>query len=365
MGQALSLVLFELRTIHRLSCLTFPVAEVAMLARFACALAVAVLLVVAPVFVQQPEPTSGAIEFHHVHLNSVDPIAAVAWYAAAFPSTSKTTVAGFPALQTGTMYLLFTKVNTPPPTSPQTAIWHFGWHVVDSMKDLERHRASGRQLLPLYTSEAGEKVYISSAALPGMLTASQLKEAIAKGAQPTNAGGWAYLGGPDGVPVEYQGNMPAERFNHVHMFHGDPFCAQQWYQKHLGLTGREPTRADVARGTGAMANCQQPRGEPSWPSLVKTGTVRSPTAGVRIGDFALNWYPRQGDQRLAPSRGQAVDHMAFTVTDLDARLTRMRADGVKVIEAVHRFGDGRAVMIEGPDQVAIELIELRKSATAR
>ena len=33
------------------------------------------------------------------------------------------------------------------------------------------------------------------------------------------------------------GDYPAERFNHVHMWQEDPFCAQLWYQTHLNAPG--------------------------------------------------------------------------------------------------------------------------------
>ena len=80
--------------------------------------------------------------FHHLHLNSVDPDAAIDFYVRQFPSTSKTTWNGFPALKSPTnVLILFSKVAAPPPTSPQTAIWHFGWHVVDSRKSLETYKA--------------------------------------------------------------------------------------------------------------------------------------------------------------------------------------------------------------------------------
>ena len=48
--------------------------------------------------------------------------------------------------------------------------------------------------------------------------------------QPTRTGGFGYMEGPDQALVEYAGNHPAERFNHVHFFQEDPFCAQLWYQ---------------------------------------------------------------------------------------------------------------------------------------
>src|SRR5580698_11677223 len=81
----------------------------------------------------QPRDPNGSLPtpgFHHLHLNSVNPDAAIDFYTKQFPSTSKTTVAGFPALKAGKVYVLFTKVSEPPATEPQTAIWHFGWHVV-------------------------------------------------------------------------------------------------------------------------------------------------------------------------------------------------------------------------------------------
>ena len=65
----------------------------------------------------------------------MNPDAPIEFYTRQFPSTSKATVAGFPALKTGHVYVLFTKVSAPPPIESQTAIWHFGWHVVDVRKD--------------------------------------------------------------------------------------------------------------------------------------------------------------------------------------------------------------------------------------
>ena len=40
-------------------------------------------------------PTPG---FHHLHLNSVDPAAAIDWYVRQFPSCTRGEWAGFPAL---------------------------------------------------------------------------------------------------------------------------------------------------------------------------------------------------------------------------------------------------------------------------
>jgi predicted enzyme related to lactoylglutathione lyase len=61
-----------------------------------------------------------------------------------------------------------------------------------------------------------------------------------------------------------------------------------------------------------------------------------------------------------PSRGQALDHVAFSVENLDALLQRLRRAGVKILEEPYTFGDTRAFMIEDPDGLAIELVQARR-----
>src|SRR4029079_4804853 len=136
--------------------------------------------------------------FHHLHLNSVDPDAAIEFYMRQFPSTTKTTVAGLPALKAGKVYVLFTKVSAPPPTQPQTAIWHFGWHVVDVQENRKIYEQRKVHLLPLYTTDEGGSVFVSSDTWPGAngslgRTKTEIAEAKAEGIQPTHGAGFAYL----------------------------------------------------------------------------------------------------------------------------------------------------------------------------
>jgi catechol 2,3-dioxygenase-like lactoylglutathione lyase family enzyme len=158
--------------------------------------------------------------FHHLHLNTLDPEAAIAFYTRQFPSTAKASWGGLPALQSPTKVLiLFTKVATAPVTSPQTAIWHFGWHVTDTHARLDVYKSRPDvTLLPLYTGDDGGAVFVSSDTWPGTggvlgLTQAQIADAKARGVQPTRTGGFGYLQGPDNALVEYAGNYPAERFN--------------------------------------------------------------------------------------------------------------------------------------------------------
>ena len=300
-------------------------------------------------------------KFHHLHLNSTDPNAAIDFYTRQFPSTSKGSWGGFAALKSpNDVMVLFDKVDSPPTSEPQSAIWHFGWHVTDSRGCLETYKSRrNAELLPLYTSEEGGSVLISSDTWPGQggvlgLTKAQIAEARQKGLGPAGGGGFAYMKGPDDALVEYAGDHPAERFNHVHLYQEDPLCAQLWYQKHLNA----PPRAGWAGAPVTEGDSKVRRGaDRTWPALNREGMFRSPRAGVEFGDVALIWYANQGDRPLVGSRGQLQDHIALSVTDLDVWIDKLRSEGVTLLEDPYPLGDTRAVMIEGPSREALELVE--------
>jgi len=56
-----------------------------------------------------------------------------------------------------------------------------------------------------------------------------------------------------------------------------------------------------------------------------------------------------------------LDHIAFSVDNLDESLARMRGDGVKILDAPHMTVDGsfKSAFIEGPDSLRIEIVEGR------
>ena len=304
-------------------------------------------------------------KFHHLQLNSVDPDGAVAFYVKEFPSTSITTWEGMPALASpDSVLIVFNKVARQPQANPNiTAYWHFGWNVGDSRKRMEVFRAHG-VLAPFYTDDQGDFVGISSdtypypPGVPGR-TRKQLAEAKTENLQPSHQAGNGYILGPDGAIIEYT-NSQTERVDHVHMWEEDPVCAQLWYQTHLEATPRRTGRgADDAAPGPTEATCKQPRGdEPSWPSLSKEGTYRSPTAGVSFSGVAMNWYPNQGSRPLETTRGHLMDHVGLSVTDLDAWVAKLKREGVTFLEQPHQLGNTRTAMIEGPSHEAIELVEV-------
>ena len=302
--------------------------------------------------------------FHHLHLQSVDPDAAIDFYTRQFPSTHKGSWGGHPALfSPNDVMLLFDKVDRPPTSEPQSAIWHFGWHVADSQATVRSFKSRPEVTMrPLYTTDEGGSVLISSDTWPSVgntlgLTRAQIAEAKATSVQPTRKGGFAYMsGGPENALFEIAGDYPAERFNHVHLWHEQPFCALLWYKTHLNA----PVRQGFADTDLSEANCRVERGaDRTWPALNREGMFRTPRAGVEFGDVVLTWYMNQGDKPLAGSRGQLQDHIGLSVKDLDAWVGKLRDEGITFLEQPYSLGDTRAVMIEGPSREAIELVEVK------
>ena len=181
---------------------------------------------------------------------------------------------------------------------------------------------------------------------------------------PTRAGGFHYVQGPSGALIESYGNFPAERFTHIHMYHRDPICAQQWYARHLGAVVAA-THLHLGPGfeggdpadTKAPADCKRPFAEATYPSFDEGGRVRYPDGYVLFDDVGLPIWPYSGP--MVSTRGQAVDHIGLGIRDLRGTIKRLKTEGVTVLEDVHPWSDTLAAFIEGPDHVALELIQLK------
>jgi catechol 2,3-dioxygenase-like lactoylglutathione lyase family enzyme len=152
------------------------------------------------------------------------------------------------------------------------------------------------------------------------------------------------------------------------MYHEHPACAMQWYVTHLGARvpqGRGGTgRGDAAPDgptPGTSSDCNNPRtvySPPTFPSFAKGGFVRDPAGGVNFDDISISIRPWPGGG-LAPTRGHVYDHWALSTADLDKTVGRLKSEGVKFLEEIHPWGTMRAAMIEGPDRIAIELVEVK------
>jgi hypothetical protein len=341
-----------------------------------------------------PMPT-----YHHLHINSVNPTRSLEWYQAFWPTGRRTTVAGFPAFQGDDFYLLFTRVDKPAPGAfdrvrqrsvPQTPFWTFGSSVTDTagliarLTKLDPERFS---FLPVYAGPDDKQGVLRSALAPHgdeMLTLKELNER-ARSANPAERRGdldFGYLVDPDGMLVEFNAARTPHFWRHNHFWHERPLCMANWYVEHLGMrlgpapvtpTGDRwpsgPASATPLKGRDRWEPCDEPVGEPSFPSFMSQGQLRSPIGVVRFENGSLTWYPRQcqrghcgpgNDAPLSPTRGHVVDHVGLTFPDLDPLIARLKAAKVTIVRGPYAFGDGRAVLIEDPDGLGLELIDGRR-----
>ncbi|MBM3778118.1 MAG: hypothetical protein FJW23_07745 [Acidimicrobiia bacterium] len=330
-----------------------------------------------------PQPT-----LHHYHVNSVDPERSRDWYAQFWPNGRKTTFAGLPAFGDG-IALVYTKVAAQAPggydrakqrSDPQSAFWTFGSTIKAPDSSALRARlqkvdARAFQPVTLYGGPGGTGTAEYSWGLPMGHTISTL-DALAKMPTPPPAPAgqdYGYYVDPDGLLVEFAviAGAPADDFGaHSHLWHEQPLCAANWYVEHLGMQ-MAPTRDWVTGETGQPERwepCERPISQVvTYASTMRSGWLRSPSGNVRFANSTWLAYPRQchfgrcgadGDRPLARSRGQVLDHVGFTYPDLDAVIAHLEARNV-TMQGPYALGDTRAVMVETPDGLALELIQAK------
>jgi predicted enzyme related to lactoylglutathione lyase len=213
-------------------------------------------------------------------------------------------------------------VNAPPPSALISPIWHFGWGAPDMKTEYERQLATGTKFFAPLTPLSSTFFF-------------------------------AYVESPEHALIELN-TAATSRFGHVHLFSADPITTGEWYIKHFGLT---------RRGTGVPSREPRFRGDlqigPSMSLMADHVNLIIYPVEYSKKQYASDWP--QGQTTLVSSRGRIVDHIGLSVSDLDAKLKELRKAGVTVTAEPRSIADGkiRFAFIEGPDRIAIELLEDR------
>jgi lactoylglutathione lyase len=135
--------------------------------------------------------------------------------------------------------------------------------------------------------------------------------------------------------VAWEPPLPPHRL-HLHLLSVTPSAAAAWYRNVLGA------RVELAPPSSSARELPRPE-------------HRLPEALVWIGETGLLIY--RTVPPLLSTRGQRADHFAIACRDFDEVLTNLRERGVAVTLGTADGVDGRTAMIEGPDRIAIEIIE--------
>ena len=267
-----------------------------------------------------------SFKFHHVHLNTVNASAAADFYSTHF-NAERVDFAGQPAVRAQGKWLLFNQARTAPAWPVISALYHIGWGAPD--------------MKATYQRLADKKVPFETP----LTDISQVLEAA------SGRVFFAYVDGPDHAMIEIN-TARDDTFQHVHLLSEDPVSAGQWYLKHFG-------------GTTNNAN-------PSREARTHNGLQIYPFMGLNLDGVQFFWYPKafgqgsypdawKGRTAFASPRGRVIDHIAFSVENLDAALARLEAGGVKVLQRSRSAVNGelRSAFIGAPDGVELELVETR------
>jgi catechol 2,3-dioxygenase-like lactoylglutathione lyase family enzyme len=283
-------------------------------------IAAAALGFAAFVFAQDAAPPPVA-HWHHVHINSTDPKRSVDFYTAKFDCEKARYQNRADEVWAQKSWVLFDKVAQEPPSAIVSPIWHIGWGAEDMKATYEKQIASGTKF---------ETPISDISALAG---------------RPPGNFFYAYVLGPDHELIELN-TANHHRFGHLHLLSNDPVAAGEWYAKHLGIALR-----------GKQTQKRTYEGFPVAPSAA----LQADNVSILIYpvDYARVQWPKLWDDRkdFEPTKGRAIDHIAFSVDDLSATVARLHSEGVKVTAEPHDVMGVKSAMIEGPDHISIELVE--------
>lgn len=262
---------------------------------------------------QEVEPA----RFHHVHLNVSKPEETMRFYREIFGATPVRYANAVDALYTERSFLLFNVVSAPAPSALESGIWHIGWGGIDMPNEYEWLKSRGVKIhTPLY---------------------------------PLGNGYVTYVQGPDDELIEVN-TTGHHRFGHVHLFAEDVNATIQWYAKHLGL---RPRRDFVPK-----PDLTQVR---AWSNGFTCDNVSFIAYGMPNYSPQPPWWPYEPLKELKPSKGRAIDHIAFSYRRIEPVFERMKNEGVEIVEPI-RFDETfkhKSFFVLGPDKVLIEIVEAK------
>lgn len=295
-------------------------------------LGVALIALITPAQDQSPVQAAPPLaHFHHVHLNSSDPQAAIGFYTGKLPSEKRKFAGALDGVWSHNSWLLFTKVSVAPKSEITSAIWHIGWGGGPDMKETYQKQVDNGTKFQTPITDISD--------------------------QCDGKGGngrffFSYVDGPEHALIELNTTAAGvDYFEHVHLLSEDPIAAGEWYIKEFGLQ---------RRGQGA----------PSREVRYRCGRQTGPAMALMMDDISIIIYPVgnakaafpeawKGREGLESSKGHSIDHLGFRVDNLDQTLERLKKDGVKITDEPRSFLEGKIkfAFIEGPDHIRIEVIE--------
>jgi len=264
-----------------------------------------------------PSSAEDSAHFHHVHLNVTDAQESIDFYTSIFGATVVKYANVVDALYTERSFILLNEVDSPPPNSLESGLWHIGWGGVDMVNHYEWLKSRDVKIhTPLYQLR---NIHVT------------------------------YVQGPDDELIEVN-TMRHHRFAHVHLFAADVNETVDWYAQHLGLN---PRRAHAPKPDLTKVR--------AWSNAFQCDNVNFIVYGRPDYKPSPPWWPFEPLTEFEPTRGRAIDHIAFSYRDIEPVFERMKSTGVDIVEPItHKAGYNHdSFFVQGPDKVLIEIVEAK------
>jgi catechol 2,3-dioxygenase-like lactoylglutathione lyase family enzyme len=267
-------------------------------------------------------PSAEPARFHHVLLNVTNPDKTLRFYRRVFGATPVKFRDASDALFVERSFILLNPVQQPPDATLNTGVWHIGWGGVDVKNEYEWWKNHD---VPIHTPLSP---------LPG------------------RDNYYFYISGPDRELIEIN-TMGHHRFGHVHFFADDVNETVAWYAKHLGLRAR-------------TNRVPKPSGDPNtlsgiWMNVIQCDNVTMIFFGKPDQDKPPAWWPDPPLKELKSTKNRPIERIGFSYRQIEPVFQRMQADGVKIVEpiALRPQFNLKSFVVEGPDQVLIEVAEAK------
>jgi hypothetical protein len=274
-------------------------------------------------------PSLVEAHFHHLHLNTTDPVAAINFYTSKFDCEKGRFAGLLDAVWAQKSWLLFNKVPSAPPWELTSAVWHFGWGAEDMKSSYQKQLDTGTRFFTPLTdiSEMGR-------AQPGSFY-------------------YAYVQGPDNALIELN-TASHHRFGHLHLFSEDPVSAGELSLKNLGAMRRGNPTAPPSREPRFFRDHQI---GPSMSLMMDNVNIIIYPIQYSRKAYADHW--KSGQKEMVTTKGRVVDHVGFSVDKLEDAAGALSKAGVKLTDPIRSVAGGKIkyTFIEGPDKIRIELID--------
>lgn len=267
--------------------------------------------------------SAGAVEpahFHHVRLNVTDVDKSIAFYQRVFGTVPVKFRGGPDALFAERSFILFNVVDNPPDSSLNTGIWHIGWGGVDVKSEYEWWKSKGVDIHTPLSPLPGKDNY------------------------------YFYINGPNKELIEIN-TMGHHRFGHVHLFATDVNVTSAWYRDNLGL---KPARDFVQKPAGDMSTLAS-----IWINTIRCDNVSIIIFGKPDRDPPPPWWRAPPLEKIQPTQGRPIDHIAFSYRDIQPVFQRLREAGAKIVKPIENNErlKLKSFFVLAPDDVLIEIVE--------